>query len=135
MEMAHIPRSFWHALSVCMVSATGVLLYIALSASSVSIEVANAKIQISSALAEVRGIKADLEAENTRLLAANERLQSKLQELESQALVNGFEISPEEIEKLSNETLDFRNLLNEQNSEAFQTIETRLQAAENFLRE
>lgn len=117
-----------------MVSATGALLYIALSASSVSIEVPNAKIQISSALSEVKSIKADLEAENTRLLAANERLQSKLQELESQALVNGFEILPEEIEKLSNDTLDFRNLLNEQNSAAFQTIETRLQAAENFLR-
>ncbi len=75
MDMASVPRSFWHALSFCMVAATLGLLFIAQSSSNVSIEIANAKIELSSAISQVKDIKSDLKAENTRLVKANLLLQ------------------------------------------------------------
>ena len=85
MDMANIPRSFWHALSFCMVAATLGLLYIAQSSSSVSIEIANAKIELSSAISQVKDIKSDLEAENIRLAEVNLQLQEKIKNWEAAA--------------------------------------------------
>lgn len=88
MDMANIPRSFWHALSFCMVAATLGLLYIAQSSSSVSIEIANAKIELSSAISQVKDIKSDLQAENIRLAEANLLLQEKIKKWEAAAKLN-----------------------------------------------
>jgi hypothetical protein len=67
MKTLQIPKSFWHALSFCMVVATVGLVYIAYRLSSVSIEIADAKINLSAAPTTVKDIKSDLEAENVRL--------------------------------------------------------------------
>lgn len=88
MDMTNIPRSFWHALSFCMVAATLGLLYIAQSSSSVSIEIANAKIELSSAISQVKDIKSDLQAENIRLAEANLLLQEKIKRWEAAAKLN-----------------------------------------------
>lgn len=80
MDSANIPKSFWHALSFCMISATLGLISIAYRASSVSIEIADAKINLSSAISEVKDIKNELEQENKNLRRANQELQAKLKE-------------------------------------------------------
>ncbi|WP_028469632.1 hypothetical protein [Neptunomonas japonica] len=85
MDMASVPRSFWHALSFCMVAATLGLLFIAQSSSNVSIEIANAKIELSSAISQVKDIKSDLKAENARLVKANLLLQEKVKRWEAAA--------------------------------------------------
>ena len=97
MDMANIPRTFWHALSFCMVAATLGLLYIAQSSSSVSIEIANAKIELSSAISQVKDIKSDLQAENTRLAEANLLLQEKIKKWEDAAKLNPGATSLEDL--------------------------------------
>lgn len=79
MDTSSIPKSFWHALSFCMVTATLGIIFIAYRSSTVSIEIANAKISLSSALGTVKDIKSELEKENERLKNANDELQTKLQ--------------------------------------------------------
>jgi len=81
MEISSIPKTFWHALSFCMVIATLGILYIAYQSSSVSIEIANAKITLSSALATSKEIKSALENENERLKKANEVLISQTKDI------------------------------------------------------
>ncbi|TBW08562.1 hypothetical protein E0E52_08675 [Azotobacter chroococcum] len=83
MDTSNIPKTFWHALSICMMAATFGIIFIAYRSSTVSIEIANAKINLSSALATVKDIKGDLEAENERLKKVNEELQAKLQSADS----------------------------------------------------
>jgi hypothetical protein len=78
MELSQVPKTFWHALSFCMVVATLGFVFIAYRASSVSIEIANAKINLSSALATVKDIQNDLATENERLKKANEDLQAQV---------------------------------------------------------
>lgn len=97
MDMAAIPRSFWHALSFCMVAATLGLLYIAQSSSSVSIEIANAKIELSSAISQVKDIKSDLQTENIRLAEANLLLQEKIKKWEAAAKLNPSGTSLEDL--------------------------------------
>lgn len=80
MDLAHIPRSFWHALSACMLMSTIGLLMIAYRSATVSIEIADAKINLSSAMATAKEIKSELQSENERLQAANEQLQKAVQD-------------------------------------------------------
>lgn len=82
MDLAAIPRSFWHALSASVLIATCGLVFIAYQSSTVSVEIANAKIQLSSAITDTQGIKSDLERENERLRRASEVLQARIAELE-----------------------------------------------------
>lgn len=82
MDTSTVPKTFWHALSFCMVVATLGLISIAYRASSVSIEIADAKINLSSALTTVKDIKGELERENERLKKANEELQAKVASLD-----------------------------------------------------
>ncbi len=84
MEVTHIPKSFWHTLSICMLIATIGVVYIAYRSSSVSIEIANAKINLSSAIATTKEIKSDLEKENERLKMLNSELNAELQRAEKE---------------------------------------------------
>lgn len=59
MDTSNIPKSFWHALSFCMVTATLSIIFIAYRSSAVSIEIANAKISLSSAIGTVKDITSD----------------------------------------------------------------------------
>lgn len=97
MEKAHIPKSFWHSLSFCMVIATLGLLYIAYASSSVSIEIANAKIELSSAISQAKDIKSDLVSENARLTNANKKLKEQLATLETEAIKSTTGISIEDL--------------------------------------
>lgn len=83
MDISSIPKTFWHALSLSVLLATGGLVYIAYQSSTVSIEIANAKIQLSSAITETKEIKSDLEVENERLRQAAEELKTKIRLLEN----------------------------------------------------
>ena len=78
MDISNIPKSFWHALSFCMIVATLGITFIAYRSSSVSLEIANAKITLSSALSTVKDIKSNLEEENQRLKRTNDELQTAL---------------------------------------------------------
>jgi len=78
MDISYIPKSFWHALSFCMIIATLGFLYIAYVSGSVSIEIANAKIELSSAISQVKDIKGDLVEENERLVKANNIMKNKI---------------------------------------------------------
>ncbi|MFC1891590.1 hypothetical protein ACFLZT_04290 [Thermodesulfobacteriota bacterium] len=51
MDIQHIPKTFWHALSLAILIATVGLTYVAYRSSTVSIELANAKINLSSEVA------------------------------------------------------------------------------------
>lgn len=82
MDTNNIPRTFWYALSLCMMAATFGLLFIAYRSTSVSIEIANTKIELSSALSETKEIKTELQQENERLKAASAELRQKVDELE-----------------------------------------------------
>lgn len=82
MDTSHIPKTFWHSLSFCMVVGTLGLLIIAYKASSVSFEIANAKIVLSSTISQAKEIKSELDAENKRLLALNQRLEEQISVLE-----------------------------------------------------
>lgn len=93
MEATQIPKSFWHALSFCMVTATLGILYIAQSSSSVSIEIANAKIELSSAISQVKDIKSELADENERLVEANKLMKEKIKLLEEKAIKSATGIS------------------------------------------
>jgi len=84
MDAANIPKSFWYALSFCMIVATLGLVYIAYRSTSVSIEIADAKINLSSAFGQVQDIKANLEAENQRLIQANAELQDRLKNVNAE---------------------------------------------------
>jgi len=79
MNPGNLPKTFWYALSFCMVAATLGLLVIAYRASTVSIEIADAKINLSSALSDVKEVKTNLEIENEKLLSANAELTLQLQ--------------------------------------------------------
>ena len=52
----NIPGVFWYSVSCCLIIATGVLSYVALKSSSVSIEIANTKISLLSAVKETQEI-------------------------------------------------------------------------------
>lgn len=53
MDLTHIPKSFWHALSISIVALTFGFLIIAYRSSTISIEVANTKIALTKAASDV----------------------------------------------------------------------------------
>lgn len=97
MDTSHIPKTFWHSLSFCIVVGTLGIIFIAYRASSVSIEIANAKIVLSSTLSETKEIKSELEVENKRLISANRRLEEKIESLEKSGKIPKGSISIEEL--------------------------------------
>jgi malate synthase len=83
MQTSQIPKTFWHTVSVSLLAATVVLLYIALRSTSISIEIANAKINLNTAISETEQLNQELREQNEALLAAKEELQRKYEELMS----------------------------------------------------
>lgn len=138
MDISQIPRSFWHALSFCMVSATLGLLYIAHASSSVSIEIANAKIELSSAISQAKDIKNKLADENKRLVLANTLLKEKIQSLEEQATQSSKGISLEDLKSHGiggNGISDISRLITDPiDSTWVKELETKIDSAEQALR-
>jgi Skp family chaperone for outer membrane proteins len=132
MDTSHIPNTFWHSLSFCMVVSTVGLLVIAYKASSVSIEIANAKIQLSSAVSQTKEIKNDLEAESKRLVSANQLLQEKVGALEKSAKNPNSPIPIEELTKelrqpaFSGGEFKYKS--------GFETLDAKIRSAEDALR-
>lgn len=96
MDIQHIPKTFWHALSIAVLVVSAGLTYIAYRSSTVTIELANAKINLSSevasstialrsALGEAKDAKADAEKKYDALLMQHERLQERLEQFKSTA--------------------------------------------------
>lgn len=94
MDIQHIPKTFWHALSIAVLVVSAGLTYIAYRSSTVSIELANAKINLSSevasstialrsALDEAKDAKADAEKKYDELLRQHEHLQERLKQIKS----------------------------------------------------
>lgn len=81
MDISSIPKTFWHSISLAILTGTAGMVMIAYQSSSVSIEIANAKIQLSSAITETKDIKSDLQIENDKLRQATERLKQKINDL------------------------------------------------------
>ncbi len=136
MDISHIPRSFWHAISLCMVSTTFGLLYIAYKSSTVSLEIANAKINLSSAISTVKDIKVNLQAENTRLVKANQELKTKIEELQDKAVKSATGISIEDLKSkgiLGGESSFFRKPMEFGKVDQFQALEARIKSAEKAL--
>ncbi|MCG7865842.1 MAG: hypothetical protein JAY74_05640 [Candidatus Thiodiazotropha taylori] len=96
MDIQHIPRTFWHALSIAVIVVSSGLTYIAYRSSNVSIELANAKINLSSevasstialnaALDEAKKAKTEAESKYTKLLEKHEALKEQLASIEEKA--------------------------------------------------
>ncbi|NIY85207.1 MULTISPECIES: hypothetical protein [Vibrio] len=118
MEIQHIPKTFWHALSVAVLVVSSGLTYIAYKSSSVSIELANAKINLSSevasstialknALDKAKKAKEEAEQKYAALVSKHDLVNEQLKKLQAEARVNknvsdvlkGFELNcPECIE-------------------------------------
>lgn len=136
MDISSIPKTFWHALSLSLLIATGGLVYIAYQSSTVSIEIANAKIQLSSAITETKGIKSDLEIENKRLRQAAEELSNKILLLEEM-------VASSSQPSFTAETLRKLKPLGEENGkiptltippERFKEFDSRIEQAQQYLR-
>ncbi len=93
MDLQHIPRTFWHSLSIAVVVISVGLTYIAYRSSSVSIELANAKINLSSevasstialnaALEEAKQAKQAADSKYQALLLRYQRLETHLDSIE-----------------------------------------------------
>jgi len=135
LDTTQIPKSFWHAVSFCMVIVTIGVLVIAYKSSSVSIEIANARIDLTSAISATRGIKSDLENENERLKRANADIKKELKRT-SMELVKIIQNPNVEIQTILNSWL----LLNPEeeltkttvNSEFFDQLSRKIEKAENI---
>ena len=104
METSQIPRTFWHAVTVSLLAATLVLLYIALKSTSISIEIANAKINLNTAISETEQLNQELREQNEALLAAKEELERKYDELVS-SLGSREQISRRQLEQFDPKNL------------------------------
>ena len=136
MDIAHIPRSFWHSLSFCMVVATVGILYVAYTSSTVSIEIANAKIELSSAISKAKDIKSDLKIENTRLIDANENLKEKLKALETKAAKSSTGISVKDLKAhgiSGGKNSLFRKPFGDIDSSRFEELDEKIQSAEKLI--
>ena len=100
MDIQHIPKTFWHSLSIAVLVVSSGLTYIAYRSSTVSIELANTKINLSSELAsstialssaldEAKDAKADTEKKYDELLRQYERLEERLKQLKATTDVEG----------------------------------------------
>ncbi|MCU7810838.1 MAG: hypothetical protein KZQ77_06330 [Candidatus Thiodiazotropha sp. (ex Notomyrtea botanica)] len=136
MDISSIPKTFWHALSLSVLLATGGLVYIAYQSSTVSIEIANAKIQLSSAITETKEIKSDLEVENERLRQAAEELKTKIRLLEN--LVSSGSppsVTTETLRKLKplgGENAEIRTLIIQ--PDRFKEFDSRIEQAQQYLK-
>ena len=112
MEIQHIPKTFWHALSVAVLVVSSGLTYIAYKSGSVSIELANAKINLSSevasstialknALDTAKKAKEVAEQKYAELISKHDLVNEQLKKLQAEARVNknvadvlkGFELN------------------------------------------
>ncbi|MBU4320888.1 MAG: hypothetical protein KJ739_07360 [Nitrospinae bacterium] len=124
MDISHIPRSFWHALSFCMVVATIGLLIIAYKSSSVSIEIANTKIELSSVITKTKEIRNELQIEDERLKQANKELQEKLKAPKLNEATS--KIMLEELKKSGQRI--------EMSKERFKDLDAKIQSAEKAIK-
>lgn len=99
MDIQHIPKTFWHALSVAVLVVSFGVIYIAYRSSSVSIELANAKISLSSevasstialknALEMTKKAKEEAEKEYSVLVRKNDLINMRFKFLEEEAKIN-----------------------------------------------
>ena len=125
MDISNIPKSFWYALSFCMVAATLGILFIAYKSSSVSIEIANAKIKLSSAIEKTKEVRNRLQIENEKLQQTNADLQEILKITKLSNLDKGIElpITIEEIKKLETTKVGIPD-------EWFKNMDVKIQSAE-----
>lgn len=65
--MSNIPKVFWYSVSLCLLATTAILLYIAIKATSVKIEIANTKIELIQTTSELKSLNAKLELENGKI--------------------------------------------------------------------
>lgn len=96
MELQHIPKTFWHSLSIAVLVVSSGLTYIAYRSSTVSIELANAKINLSSevasstialntALDEAKRTKIEVENKYQVLVKQYAALKKQVENIEKQA--------------------------------------------------
>lgn len=136
MDISNIPRTFWHALSICMLVATFGLIMIAYQASTVSIEIADAKISLSSAIATAKDIKSDLEKENERLMKVNDDLKAQLQKASREvAKINQDHKIGSELNKILKEkTLAVENSsAHRVDPKVFEQLDKKIQKAQNAI--
>lgn len=109
MPNTDIPRSFWHAVSLCLLTTTVVLLYVAVKSSTVSIEIANAKISLNGAISETEELNQELQEQNEELIKAQEELREKYEQLVAATRNNrGTEITAEVLKRINPETIQLK---------------------------
>ena len=135
MDNLNIPRTFWHALSFCMIISTVVLLFIATKASNISIEVADTKINISSAISkiELAYIKLEQEEKNfkRKVNDYNDNI-AKLNNYTKQAPTSNKK-SKSTIDMFNIKPLGFKQYKLEENNKAFSEIEAHIDSAKENL--
>ena len=105
MDIAGIPKTFWHAVSVSILALTFGLLLIAYRSANVTIEIANTKIVLSKTINETERLNEDLKKEASRLERVRVGLNQKVAEFD-RALMEAKSWSPEYIKSLRPKMLD-----------------------------
>ena len=105
MDVAGIPKTFWHAVSVSILALTFGLLLIAYRSATVTIEIANTKIVLSKAIFETERLNEDLKKEALRLERARVGLNEKVAEFDH-VVMEAKSWSPDYIMSLRPKLLD-----------------------------
>jgi hypothetical protein len=84
MDLSHIPKTFWHALSLAILAATLGLVIVAYRSSAVSIEVANTKISLSGVVSETEELAKRLQEESEALERVRDDVERRIQALVSE---------------------------------------------------
>ena len=111
MEIQHIPKTFWHSLSIAVLTISSGLTYVAYNSSELTLELANAKISLNSNVASTtvalnnavnnaKSIKVDAEKAYEEVLARNVMLEQQIESLKGQI---------QESKKSASNLLDFSN--------------------------
>jgi F0F1-type ATP synthase membrane subunit b/b' len=130
MDTSNVPKTFWHAMSIAILAATVVLVYIALKSTSVSFEIANAKIHLNTAIAETETLNEELRARNAALEEAQAELQAKYDELLASTEA-GAPISTDELQQLDPRQLQLDRFSVPEHR--FRETEVRLEKAKSAL--
>jgi Skp family chaperone for outer membrane proteins len=117
-------------MSIAILAATVVLVYIALKSTSVSFEIANAKIHLNTAIAETETLNEELRARNAALEEAQAELQAKYDELLASTEA-GAPISTDELQQLDPRQLQLDRFSVPEHR--FRETEVRLEKAKSAL--
>lgn len=145
MDIQYIPKSFWHSLSVAVLTATFGLTYIAYKSNSISIEIENAKIllkkevssssiEIKKSLEKVKKAKAEVEKKYEKLVYEHNSLKKNFSTIPLTTYFNKNSINPPYINDLKlNKPVEFNSTLIKKPKISFENVDMNINNIENSI--